>query len=373
MTRKGYRVHCINGSRENAASRFLHLAQKLKEKDRRIGYAHCSDPTKTATKNTKYGEFVVGSPLSFQLAVNELNIKFITNIPSNDRVSYSNQPHVHLPLVFHSEEHSAYPRDWLFEKTSEEHEIILLKSLMVSHDDSHKIENETIKQSKCEKWHQYRKNRVTSSKAYMVYTRKRHFESLVNSLQDAKPKSELPQTVQDAMNHGIIYEPIAREKYFNILKYELRRDVNIRETGLVIQPNLFWVAASPDGMVIDSQIGVGLIEIKCPKSKRSVSPDALVNDKKFYMTLENGMPALKKNHKYYTQIQIAMGLSGVLFCDFVVYTFGGLIIARTDFDHNYFISVMGKINSFFRKYMLPALVHVPRMSATVDDNESICD
>ena len=203
----------------------------------------------------------------------------------------------------------------------------------------------------------------------MVYTRKRQFESLANSLQDAKPKSQLPQTVQDAMNHGIVYEPVARQKYFDILKYELRRDVNIRETGLVIQPNLFWVGASPDGMVIDSQVGVGLIEIKCPKSKSSYSPEVLLNDNKFYVTLENGKPALNKNHEYYTQIQVAMGLSGALFCDFVVYTFGGLIITRTDFDYGYFIDVMRKINTFYRTYMMPRLVPVPENSELANDND----
>ena len=122
----------INDSRQNAAWRFQDLALKLKEKDLRIGFAH-SDPTQTAMKNTKYGEFVIGSPLSFQLAPTESNIKFITNIPSNDNVSYSNLLYMNLPLIFHSEEHEAYPRDWLFN----EQEIMFLKTLSVSPDDSY--------------------------------------------------------------------------------------------------------------------------------------------------------------------------------------------------------------------------------------------
>ena len=112
-----------------------------------------------------------------------------------------------------------------------------------------------------------------------------------------------------------------------------------------------------------------MVEIKCPKSKISCSPEVLVSDNKFYVTLANGKPALKKNHEYYTQIQIAMGLSGVLFCDFVVYTFGGLIIARTDFDHGYFIDVMKKINTFFRIYMMPRLVSVHENNELANDND----
>ena len=171
-----------------------------------------------------------------------------------------------------------------------------------------------------------------------------------------KPKASLPKIVQDALNHGIIYESVAREKYTNVLKHELGRNINVRETGLVIQPNLFLVGASPDEMVIDDNVGDGLIEIKCPKSRVSWTPEALINDDKFYITSDNGTLSLKKDHEYYTQIQVAMGLSGAQFCDFIVYTFRGLIIIRTNYDEAYFLDIMKKINSFYRSYMLPYLV-----------------
>ena len=63
----------INDSRQNAASRFQDLALKLKENDSRRGFANCSDSTQTVMKNTKYGEFVIGSSLSFHLAPTESN------------------------------------------------------------------------------------------------------------------------------------------------------------------------------------------------------------------------------------------------------------------------------------------------------------
>lgn len=72
------------------------------------------------------------------------------------------------------------------------------------------------------------------------------------------------------MKHGKIYEPLAREKYENILKDHLRRDVSVRETVVVVQPNLIWLAASPDGLISDTlkeAPHVGLSEIKCPSKK----------------------------------------------------------------------------------------------------------
>ena len=51
-----------------------------------------------------------------------------------------------------------------------------------------------------------------------------------------------------------------------------------------------------------------------------------------------------------------MGLSGFDKCDFVVYTFKSLIIVRTEFDASYFDSLIQKLNSFYKKSMLPRMV-----------------
>jgi len=109
------------------------------------------------------------------------------------------------------------------------------------------------------------------------------------------------------------------------MNLKLKRNIKVRETGIVIQPKLFWLAASPDGFVIDENTDkkYGLIEIKCPASKKNISVHELVQDPNFYVYLDNGKPTLKKTHSngYYSQIQLAMGLSGIKFCDFIVYTY----------------------------------------------------
>ena len=66
---------------------------------------------------------------------------------------------------------------------------------------------------------------------------------------------------------GKLHKLTARENYTQYLTFVLKYDINLRETGLIIQLNLFWLAASPDGLVSDHSDSrkVGLIEIKCPK------------------------------------------------------------------------------------------------------------
>ena len=105
---------------------------------------------------------------------------------------------------------------------------------------------------------------------------------------------------------------------------------------------MFWLTASPDGLVSDQSnedVGqIGLTEIRCPKSKKNSKVNDLVHDQSFYVKDEDGVPVLKKGHPngYSTQIQIAMGLSQITFCDFIVYTFDGMIIIRTQSDKDFF-------------------------------------
>lgn len=54
---------------------------------------------------------------------------------------------------------------------------------------------------------------------------------------------------------------------------------------------------------------------------------------------------------------MAMGLSGATFCDFVVYTFTGVIIIRTSFDKKYYFpDLIKKENQFYKTHMLPKII-----------------
>ena len=55
---------------------------------------------------------------------------------------------------------------------------------------------------------------------------------------------------------------------------------------------------------------------------------------------------------------MALGISQVTFCDFIVYTFKACIIIRIPFDIMYFKDVVNKLNLFFIKYLLPAIVEL---------------
>ena len=99
------------------------------------------------------------------------------------------------------------------------------------------------------------------------------------------------------------------------MNYKINRPVKIRQAGIIIQCQNFWLGASPDGIIFDKKIqGIGLLEIKCRHSKRNLSIESIITDNTFYIVLrKNKKPYLKKEHHfgYYIQIQVAMGLAGV--------------------------------------------------------------
>ena len=85
----------------------------------------------------------------------------------------------------------------------DDNEVEFFKTLGITEEQSFQIEQETVQQSKCDKWFELRKNRITSSKAHTVFTRKRNFENLVETLLNPQAKSQLPSNVRDAMDCGI--------------------------------------------------------------------------------------------------------------------------------------------------------------------------
>ena len=69
--------------------------------------------------------------------------------------------------------------------------------------------------------------------------RKRNFQNLAESFLILNLEPDLPAANKDAFRHGRMYEPVAREKYLDVIKFCLNKNIDIRETGLVVQAKLF--------------------------------------------------------------------------------------------------------------------------------------
>lgn len=155
------------------------------------------------------------------------------------------------------------------------------------------------------------------------------------------------------MHWGRKQEAAAQLKYKIVLQYP---DIKIRECGLFVGTNTPFLGASPDGIIEYTDDGKkmkGVLEIKCPASDkwRSLSPDECCQDSGFYAELNSttGHLKLKHNHKYYHQVQGQLALTGLEWCDFVIWTLGGISVERIYFDADHCENLKSKLVYYYTK------------------------
>ena len=90
------------------------------------------------------------------------------------------------------------------------------------------------------------KNKITSSNAHKVLNRQKNFRTLTENLFVKIKKCS--NIGQETLNHGNKFESTARQIYIDVMKFKLKHNFLVRETSVVIQPLLYWLAASPDGL-----------------------------------------------------------------------------------------------------------------------------
>ena len=89
---------------------------------------------------------------------------------------------------------------------------------------------EIVKQLLCEFRKNSRKNCITTCIGHRVFLRKRNFQTLGESFFNQNLESDLPAATRDAFRHWRIYEPAAREKCPDVMKFHLNRNIDIWET-----------------------------------------------------------------------------------------------------------------------------------------------
>ncbi|XP_071810742.1 uncharacterized protein [Apostichopus japonicus] len=116
------------------------------------------------------------------------------------------------------------------------------------------------------------------------------------------------------------------------------------------------VGCTPDGKVFNPALkpSFGLLEIKCPMMQRGKKVEEIVKSHDFYIELKDNSEEyiLKREHKfgYFTQVQGQMALTGLKWCDFIVYLSDSneMIATRVPFDEEYWtVIALPKLNSFF--------------------------
>ncbi|WAR10623.1 hypothetical protein MAR_035699 [Mya arenaria] len=101
-------------------------------------------------------------------------------------------------------------------------------------------------------------------------------------------------------------------------------------------------AATPDELRECLCHDMGLVEIKC-SYKHIDSKIEDIKDLCFYLNSDN---ELKTNHRFYSQIQFQMYVCGKIFCDFVVFTYKGIVIQTVPYDPEFVNRLIKKCTYF---------------------------
>lgn len=168
---------------------------------------------------------------------------------------------------------------------------------------------------------------ITSKVKWLIYT------SNCSSIQSSS-----------AIIWGRIHESTAFEMY----ESSIPQSMVLHKSGIYIYEDNGFLAASPDGILLmaDSEVSCGIIEIKCPYTARNMTvQEACSNSKPFYCETVDGAIKLKKNHQYYYQVQGAMGIVGVEWCDFIIWTTKDMTVERTYFDKTFWRKCLEKLKS----------------------------
>ena len=205
-----------------------------------------------------------------------------------------------------------------------------MKSLQVSFHMAHRIEAATREQSSCQEWHRLRKMRVTSTRFHEACHVRCH-----TSAENLAHRILRGTVMTKDMRRGIDMEPVAVTEYCSL------KNVNYSPCGFIIHPDAPWLGCSPDGVVFDPSENppFGLLEIKCPNIKSYVDCP--------YLKMSDGSLQLRRQHKYYWQVQGQILLTGLEWCDFVVCAQEDMLVERIHKNLDVMCTIRDRGDLFF--------------------------
>ena len=222
------------------------------------------------------------------------------------------------------------------------------------------IEQSTVGQHSNVNWHSLRKQLVTASNFKWVVSRTETIlanpnescSALLNDLvSNARDLENVPP-----VDWGQKKESSARMPYTGI---ERKNHVHltVQTTGLFVSTENPFLGCSLDG-IASCRCRVKhqdrLVEIKCPYSKRLVTPKEASAD--CAVRNDDGKWIIDKNHKYYAQIQGQCGIVGLKTCELVIFTTKGIHVVTVPFDVDYFQYMSRVLRCFVTQLYIPRVV-----------------
>ena len=229
----------------------------------------------------------------------------------------------------------------------------LLQQLTITENQIKAVERATVGQKIRKRWHEERHGRLTASNFGRIIKGRKYGNIAADLLYNSKS-----QLSSEAVRWGNDHEEEARQEY----ERTLSSGETVKECGIFISKEHGFLGGSPDGVVFDeNNTSIGIVEIKCPFSIRQLeSFEEACSRKAFFCETIDG--TLKRSHDYYYQVQGQLAMTGLEWCDFVVWTPHTLHVERIFFDSVFWESkCLPFLSSFYSSVILPELVYPRHM------------
>jgi hypothetical protein len=226
------------------------------------------------------------------------------------------------------------------------------RNLNLNETELHQLHEKTKGQSRNDNWVYERTNRITSTYFHRIASRKSSTKTapIVKAIRNGGCGF---QSV--AMLRGLQLEPVALAVYESKLGMPI---VKGEEMGLLIHSNFQYLAASLDGCLLDGTP----VEVKTvnniPQGKtirEAANEKGLV--KNFFLVPSHSGLQLKKNHKYYGQIQGQLEIANRDECHLVVFhnehDWEVVVVPRS---REYWSRILPKLDQFWNESLLPEIL-----------------
>lgn len=240
---------------------------------------------------------------------------------------------------------------------AEEYELkkgIFLEKLSVDSVQRNKIMEDTLFQNLSPIWMEERRKRLTAS----------NFGYVCNKLPYTKCDSLVKKMLYININtHAMKYGRIHEKDAIHDLKL---KNINVQPCGLIIDEELPFLAATPDGLIDNT----GILEIKCPASCSQLTPEESILGRKFtFWNIDKSkkeITGFNKKHIHHYQVQGQLHISKREYCLFVLWTPQGIKIEKIERDDSFWEKQMKeKLIKFYHDCLLPELID-PRFPRSLE-------
>ncbi|KAG4075814.1 hypothetical protein HA402_003640 [Bradysia odoriphaga] len=139
---------------------------------------------------------------------------------------------------------------------------------------------------------------------------------------------------------------------------KLHANFSYEKVGLILDQNYPYFAATPGGLCSCDCCGKYVVAIKCPfGSTKNVSIENLMQMKDSFMEMKNGAHCLRKDHRYYYELQMQMALCNTKFAWFHIWSTRFRITNRIWFNSKFWEENSQQALNFAKKVISVELMN----------------